>query len=354
MFKPLIRIFLLGFGALIASGVSLTAQQGLRLYSVTDLGTLGGPSSEALGLNNFDDVVGTATTANGESHAFLYRNGGLIDLGTLPGGTASRAVAINDRGDIVGESGVNAYGPQFREFTQGFIWQEGGMRSLGALFCRCSYNVRYGTSRASAVSEGGTIAGDSQTIRGEHFTHAVLWSGETMYDLASSVDGQPLSRAFDISEINEVVGSMNDRAFLTRNGRVEDLGVLPGHASSAARSINNVGQVVGISSSADGFSRAFLWDLGRMRDLGLLPGHASSEANAVSVNGDVVGRSGNPDLSDSRAVLWRGGRAIDLNTLITPGSGWTLSNATAINDLQHIVGVGIRNGEARAILLTPR
>jgi probable HAF family extracellular repeat protein len=347
------RLLLLTLGILTAVGSTSTAQQAATLYTVTDLGTLGGRSSEALGLNNFGDVVGASATADGQSHAFLFRNGGLIDLGTLPGGTSSRAVAINDRGDVVGESGINAYGPQFREFTQGFIWQDGGMRSLGALFCRCSYNVRYGTSRAAAVNENGTIAGDSQTIRGESFTHAVLWSGAEMYDLAASIGGQPLSRAYDVNEINEVVGSMNDHAFLTREGRVEDLGVLPGHASSAARSVNQIGQVVGVSSDAV-FSRAFLWDLGRMRDLGLLPGHASSEANAISVNGDVVGRSGSPDLSDSRAVLWRGGRAIDLNTLIPPGSGWTLSNATGINDLQHIVGVGIRNGETRAILLTPR
>jgi probable HAF family extracellular repeat protein len=353
MFMTLFSNFLLIFGMLAAAAFPAAAQQPAPSYSVTDLGTLGGRSSEALGLNSFGDVVGASTTSDGASHAFLYRGGTLVDLGTLPGGTTSRARAINDRGDIVGDSGINAYGPQFREPTQGFIWRGGVMRSLGALYCPCSFNVRYGTSQAFAVNAGGTIAGGSETNRGERFRHAVLWQEDTTFDLGSALDGFQISQAYGINEAGEVVGAMNNRAFLAREGRTEDLGVLPGHTTSAARSVNNRGEVVGTSSNAAGISRAFLWDLGTMRDLGVLPGHTSSEALGISVYGDVVGRSGNADFSDSRAVLWRDGAAIDLNTL-TPGSGWTLTNATAINDLQHIVGVGVLNGEVRAFLLTPR
>jgi hypothetical protein len=73
-------------------------------------------------------------------------------LGTLPGGSSSYATAINDRGDIVGYGGLNGFGPPFREVTQGFLWRGGSMRPVGALYCPCTFNVRYGTSSAFAVS----------------------------------------------------------------------------------------------------------------------------------------------------------------------------------------------------------
>lgn len=54
-------------------------------------------------------MTATATPSNG-THAFLWtRQHGMRDLGTLPGDVASGAVAINDRGEVVGTS-VDASG----------------------------------------------------------------------------------------------------------------------------------------------------------------------------------------------------------------------------------------------------
>jgi len=44
---------------------------------------------------------------------------------------------------------------------------------------------------------------------------------------------------------------------------------------------------------------------------------------------------------------------IDLNTKIDPGSGWTVSNAIAINNLGQIVGTCICGGQYSSLLLTP-
>jgi probable HAF family extracellular repeat protein len=317
-----------------------------------DLGTLGGARSEALGVNLLGDVVGSSTTADGASHAFLYRDGRMFDLGTLPGGTASRATDITDGGAIVGDSGINAYGPQFREFTQGFIWQGGAMRALGALYCPCTFNSRYGTSRALAVNGGGRIVGDSLTNR-QALAHAFVWQADAMRDVGNEIDGASSSAAYDINEADEIVGEADGHAFFMTCGLIQDLGALPGHATSSACAVNDVGQVAGNSVAADGVSHAFLWELGAMRSLGPLPRDMSSEARAINVTGQVVGRSGTADLSTSRAVLWQGGAAIDLNSLITV-PGWTLSDATDINDVRQIVGIGLRNGQLRAFLLNPR
>jgi len=340
-------------GSLAAHTVLADAQRtALATYSITDIGTLGGESSEAAGVNNLGDVVGAATTTGGASHAFLYRNHQMVDLGTLPGGSSSYATALNDRGDVVGYSGINAYGEQFREFIQGFAWQNNTLRAIGALYCPCSFNVRYGTSKAFAVSNTGWVVGDSQTNR-QTFRGAFVWEESAMRALDFAVTNAGNTHAFGINDIHEVVGDANDRAFLVRDGFSQDLGVLPGYRSSSARAVNNKGQVAGSSTDAGGMARAFLWDLGTMNDLGTLQGDVSSQAHAINVTGDVVGRSGDAEFSRSRAVLWHEGNAIDLSRLIA-SSGWSLSTATGINDFGQIVGAGVHDGRARAFLLTPQ
>ncbi len=43
----------------------------------------------------------------------------------------------------------------------------------------------------------------------------------------------------------------------------------------------------------------------------------------------------------------------DLNALISPSSGWTLSDGYGINDLGQITGFGRINGGVHAFLATP-
>jgi len=68
------------------------------------LGTLGGKLTTVRDMNNRDDIVGEGDIGNGHHHAFLFSDGVMRDLKTLPGGFRSAAYGINERGDIVGYS----------------------------------------------------------------------------------------------------------------------------------------------------------------------------------------------------------------------------------------------------------
>jgi probable HAF family extracellular repeat protein len=96
------------------------------LRGVTALGTLGGRSSYAHGLNESGWVVGSAATAAGWLHATLWRDGRATDLGTAGGGM-SGAYGVNDAGHIVGYS-QRAGGDSIAT-----LWIEGFLHDLNSL-----------------------------------------------------------------------------------------------------------------------------------------------------------------------------------------------------------------------------
>src|SRR5690348_10035765 len=104
---------------------------GAQVYSIQDLGTLGGHSSApgvgANAINNSGQVAGVSTTGGGNNHAFLWASGNIQDLGTL-GGASSEATAINSAGAVVGFSDTSD------GHTHGFLWTaSAGMKDIGAL-----------------------------------------------------------------------------------------------------------------------------------------------------------------------------------------------------------------------------
>ena len=70
-----------------------------------DLGTLGGTSSTATGVNASGQVVGHSALANGSRQPFLFANGVMVNVNTLVPGLSNvdaYRLYLNDAGQIAG------------------------------------------------------------------------------------------------------------------------------------------------------------------------------------------------------------------------------------------------------------
>ncbi|HXE52699.1 MAG TPA: DUF3466 family protein, partial [Tepidisphaeraceae bacterium] len=305
-------------------------------YTITDLGALpsGDGSSFATGINASGQVVGYSSAASdGRNHPFIYSNGTMRDLN--PGGADSQASGINDSGQIVGKNG------------DAFLYSGGIMQSIG--------NLPGGnTSFAYAINNSGQVAGDSLTSD-PSITHAFLYSNGQMQDLGTLGGSQ--SNAFALNNVGQIVGQAYNsdgvsHAFLWSNGQMQDLGALWNRAASAAKGINDSGQVVGYGYFWGLQPRhAFLYSNGKMTDLQTLGGE-SSAALAINNQGQIVGDS-NDASGDDHAFIYANGQMQDLNALINTDSSWRLQVASAINSAGQIAGTGVINGVEHAFLLTP-
>src|SRR5262249_16895946 len=134
---------------------------------------------------------------------------------------------------------------------------------------------------------------------------------------------------------------------------MQDLNTLPGNASSAAYAVNDADQVTG-DLYVGGLPHAFLYSPGNgLQDLGTLPGDTLSAGRGIHTLGKVVGRSQRV-MQPGRAGLFSDNQVIELNTVIPPDSGVTLTAAQGINDQGQIVALGYdRQGRIVSCVLTP-
>jgi probable HAF family extracellular repeat protein len=137
---------------------------------------------------------------------------------------------------------------------------------------------------------------------------------------------------------------------------LKDLGTLPGGTNSSGYAVNASGQVAGQADTATSGSHAFLSGPGGgpLQDLGTLGG-INSAGLAVNASGQVVGDATISVIGVTlHAFVYSGGQMLDLNSLIAPGSGFTLSVAYGISETGYITGSGFApNGQQHAFLLTP-
>lgn len=361
--------------ALVVPGASLasTGQHAQTVYSVTELGSLGGTASAGDSINNRGLVAGYSSLAGNQTlHATLWRDGATVDLGTLGGPNSAVLWPVkNDSGLIVGVSETSHVNPLGEDWScsaffptltghdcVGFVWQHGVMRALPTLGGPDGF--------ATGANNGGQVVGwaentvhDPTCVAPQVLQfRAVIWDTRNrgMTQLPP-LAGDTVSAATAINDRGQVVGISGVcdnavgafsaiHAVLWDQGRTVNLGSLGGTAWNTPMAINNSGEVVGFANlpgpdqAAPNF-QAFLWTgHGLMRDLGTLPGDSVSEALGINDEGQVVGESCGAGFSNCSAFLWHDGVMTSLGALV-PGYTGSLVFANDINDSGDITGQAV-------------
>jgi uncharacterized membrane protein len=196
---------------------------------MTALPTLGGKNGFATGTNNAGFTVGWAQNTTLDStcvvagtqqfRAVVWAPSGAVarELPPLGDDTTTAATAINDRGQVVGISGICDQAAGRFSAIRAVLWDSNGVPTSLGSFGGVAWNT------PNAINERGDVVGFAN---------------------ASAADA----------------GNLNPRAFLWRKGKgMQPLAALAGHVTSQAVGINKRRQIVGQSCDADGNCRAVLW-----------------------------------------------------------------------------------------------
>ena len=338
--------------ALIVLFVVLTGRDLIRAsapsYTVEDLGTIGGLVPTITGMNASGQVSGW-TRSGAIRRAVRYTNE--IGWEYIPGVhlTNSTATAINARGDVAGFHQVGLLSRAFRYdnatgTTTTLDTLPGGSFTVGL-----------------SINAAGVMTGNGDSSSGQRGWRSVPGEPTEIYPEILPTLGGTQGTACGINDAGQIVGSATNAAGQTHAYRVDpkadgtgfdvtDVVPLDGAAGLGRACAINASGRVGGNSSDSGVTRAFVSDGGlsvNVDTFGSLQSTVEAMSGGVSV-GWFVGAAG------ARAFVHTDANgSADLNNLLTPGTGWVLQQAFAVNKAGQIAGIGTLNGVRRAFRLTP-
>jgi probable HAF family extracellular repeat protein len=321
-------------------------------YTAIDLGTLGGTSGTAFGINSLGWAGGVANlVGDTNQHAVLWLSGWKIDLGTFGGPNSLVNFHPNGLGQTAGFAETPVSDPLGEDFCGfgthltclPFFWGFGVKFPLPTLGGNNGEGLDI-NNLGQVVGEAETAVHDPTCVSPQVLQSLpAVWENGRVKALPT-FPGDPDGFAIANNDRGEVVGGSGNcaatsaHALLWQNGKVSNLGTLGGTTGAFPSDINNLGEVVGYSNLPDNTTtHAFLWRNGKMHDLGTLPGDSSSFGFGINNLGQVVGYSCD-ESGNCRAFLWQNGTTVDLNTLLPANSPLYLVVAFDINDRGEIAG----------------
>ncbi|KOT86329.1 hypothetical protein ADK86_39495 [Streptomyces sp. NRRL F-5755] len=308
---------------------------------------------QPLDLNRHGHVIGSSGTMGGTANALVWANRRLTTARPPASGGSLYLEAINDNGQLAGSHrggpedlqtaaawpGGAAAEPVFLETDPRYRDSRAHyLNNRGQVVYRSSerpalpyrgfvYDLASG-ARTEIVPPAGQTSGvyprgfnDSgqliSSVYDSGTTYAFFWDGRTATDLTplgiSGLTGLN-ARGQVLGTYRPASGGGFARAFIWQDGRLTDLGTLGPYGidlSFTRQSMNDLGDVIGISHTADGHL-PFLWSEGRMTRL---PTSGKRDVWPLGINNrrEIAGRY-SADGSSWRACLWRNGKFVDLGT----------------------------------------
>lgn len=282
-----------------------------RNGSMTQLPTLGGAQSSALGIDLGGMIFGYSDLNPSGRHACYWSGAPLAvtDLSTTPL-QGSKAWGYG--------GGYCGYTSTPLAISHAALWQNGGMTDLGTLggaqSVACSCNADFDPATK--------VVGESQFDGGSDY-HAFLWQSGVMTDLGTL--GGTVSTAYDINAPGEIVGKARlatgaQRAALWAGGVAVDLNTrllnVAGGILTEARAVDNRGYIVG-NGSFTGVTQGYM--LRPVFELGLAP-----TLSTVTPNSGSQGQTRTVTLAGSNFVPGAAvsfGAGITVNSAVVSGFG---------------------------------
>lgn len=169
---------------------------------MTNLGTVYGFQSQAYAINNLGHVVGGSDIGGAPNYPltpFLYRDGTMQDIGQGFAGPWSEALGINDLDQVTGYGGYSSDGPNLYP-RSAFLWDDGSMLDLGVL-----------TGSVDSYAEDINNLSQVVGFHGEFLnTRAFLYENGVMRDIDALIDpasGWTVAEAYAINDLGQIAGT---------------------------------------------------------------------------------------------------------------------------------------------------
>lgn len=319
------------------------------------------------------------------------------ELPPVAGYVQSEAMAINERGDVVGNSNPATINWN----SMGTRWVAGRPSALG--INKAARNFKYSTARS--INRTGLVVGESDDGRpnavvfntsggtfltkGANNSYALFASdsgliygymlkgfdGNFMPVIWSPVPKKAGQYTYTELKFLDSTGVYGEANMMAANNAGQSVGYgmdsqlgqvpviweagavvgtpLPADPFVAVDpvALNDLGTIVGQTGTSDGHTHPIVWSVKptyEVMHLPLFDGEVSGGATGINNLNVVIG------YHQELPAVWIDGQIQDINlSLNASGKGWVIERVNDINDSGIIVGSGFKNGVRRAVMLTP-
>lgn len=317
------------------------------------------PNALGISMNDQGHVLTQGADSSGNFEVSVWDRG----VSTLVGN--GFVGAINNHDEVVTTQTITGIPPKLIPVT--WTPASGGLR----------HEAAPGNALFLGINDAGTFVGAGILDLLKPNLHGFSGSHGKPFSDLGALPGDGASAGWAINNAGDIVGLSapsavtgngvadiitRPRAVLYHNGKITNLGMLPGDKSSAALAINNGGDIVGFSTTlttggldalSAGPGRGFLYHNGTLTNLGTLGGNLTSPRH-INDAGQIVG-AGRDAAGNDTAFIYQNGAIHDLNALVSSSAGLRFTVAPSINNDGVAIATGVdANGDAHSAILIPK